>query len=212
VGRLRYGRGPERAGWLTFRPVAGMSRIPEGYAEEAIHELGRWVSVRQPHACWLCDEMGDAVTTAYSCDTVLWYERPAERWTEALPLGNGRLGAMVFGGAVHERVQLNEETVWTGGPYDPAQPGAADAVAEVRRLVFRGESLKAHYLSGMCRCPGGECRYGIPWTSTNDAPWLARGPGISPEPSQALLLRQHERRRASDVLALLTGQAARSVS
>src|SRR5437660_4572277 len=50
---------------------------------------------------------------------VLWYEKPAIQWTEALPIGNGRLGAMVFGGVTSERVQLNEDTLYAGGPYDP---------------------------------------------------------------------------------------------
>ena len=45
----------------------------------------------------------------------LWYQKPAEEWTAALPVGNGRLGAMVFGGVEHERIQLNEETLWDGG-------------------------------------------------------------------------------------------------
>jgi alpha-L-fucosidase 2 len=53
----------------------------------------------------------------------LWYRQPAEQWTEALPVGNGRLGAMVFGGGAHERIALNEATFWSGGPYDPVNPG-----------------------------------------------------------------------------------------
>lgn len=51
----------------------------------------------------------------------LWYRRPAGKWVEALPLGNGRLAAMVFGGIVRERLQINENTLWAGGPYDPKQ-------------------------------------------------------------------------------------------
>ncbi|MBP8098783.1 MAG: glycoside hydrolase N-terminal domain-containing protein, partial [Arenimonas sp.] len=54
----------------------------------------------------------------------LWYRRPATQWVEALPLGNGRLGAMVWGGAKHERIQLNEDTLYAGGPYDPTPTGA----------------------------------------------------------------------------------------
>ena len=66
----------------------------------------------------------------------LWYTRPASVWTEALPVGNGRLGAMVFGGVATERLQLNEDTLWSGGPYDPLNPAAGpEAVAEVRRLI-----------------------------------------------------------------------------
>src|SRR5213082_3588702 len=54
----------------------------------------------------------------------LWYRRPAAQWVEALPIGNGRLGAMVFGGIPEERLQLNEDTIWAGGPHDPANPDA----------------------------------------------------------------------------------------
>ena len=57
----------------------------------------------------------------------------------ALPVGNGRLGAMVFGGVVHERLQLNEDTLWAGGPYDPVNPEAKAALPEVRRLLAAGE-------------------------------------------------------------------------
>ena len=53
---------------------------------------------------------------------VLWYQKPAEAWTDALPVGNGRLGAMVFGGVERERIQLNEETLWDGAPPRYQQP------------------------------------------------------------------------------------------
>ena len=66
----------------------------------------------------------------------LWYEQPASLWVEALPLGNGRLGAMVFGDPVHEQFQLNEETIWGGSPYNNTNPKAKDALAEIRRLIF----------------------------------------------------------------------------
>ena len=66
----------------------------------------------------------------------LWYRRPAKEWLEALPLGNGRLGAMVFGGITTERLQLNEGTVWAGGPYTPANLEGLAALPEIRRLIF----------------------------------------------------------------------------
>jgi alpha-L-fucosidase 2 len=69
----------------------------------------------------------------------LWYRQPAARWTEALAIGNGRLGAMVFGGINRERLQLNEDTLWGGGPYDPVNPQAREALPEVRKLVFDGK-------------------------------------------------------------------------
>ncbi len=78
----------------------------------------------------------------------LWYRRPAKRWVEALAIGNGRLGAMVFGGIVNERIQLNEDTLWAGGPYDPANPEAFETLPEARRLIFEGKYQEAHNLIG----------------------------------------------------------------
>jgi alpha-L-fucosidase 2 len=77
----------------------------------------------------------------------LRYERPAHQWTEALPIGNGRLGAMVFGGVETERLQLNEVTLWAGGPYEPNNPEALEALPVVRRLLFEGRYREAHDLA-----------------------------------------------------------------
>jgi len=76
-------------------------------------------------------------------ETLLWYTRPAAVWTEALPVGNGRIGAMVFGGIGAERLQLNESTLWGGGPYDPVNPQARASLPEVRRLIFAGRYAEA---------------------------------------------------------------------
>jgi alpha-L-fucosidase 2 len=73
----------------------------------------------------------------------LWYRQPAAKWVEALAVGNGRLGAMVFGGLKRERLQLNEDTLWAGGPYDPVNPQAREALPDVRRLVFEGKYREA---------------------------------------------------------------------
>ena len=79
----------------------------------------------------------------------LWYRKPAKHWeTEALPIGNGRLAAMVFGGVNNERIQFNEETVWDGVPIDYTNPEALEALPEVRRLLFEGENDKAYRLAG----------------------------------------------------------------
>ena len=67
---------------------------------------------------------------------LLWFKQPTEKWTDALPIGNGRLGAMVFGGAKEERLQLNEDTLWSGAPRQWNNPGALPHLAEVRRLVL----------------------------------------------------------------------------
>ena len=69
----------------------------------------------------------------------LWYTQPAAQWTEALPLGNGRLGAMVFGGVPAERIQLNEDTLWSGHPRDWNNPDAIEYLPVVRRLVLEEE-------------------------------------------------------------------------
>ncbi len=78
----------------------------------------------------------------------LWYRKPATMWeSEALPVGNGRLGAMVFGGINHERIQLNEETLWDGVPTDYTNPEALKALPEVRRLLFEGKNNEAKSLA-----------------------------------------------------------------
>ena len=78
----------------------------------------------------------------------LWYRRPAADWVQALAVGNGRLGAMVFGGIDRELIQLNEDTLWAGGPYDPANANALAALPEVRRLIFAGQYAAAQKLAG----------------------------------------------------------------
>ncbi len=94
-------------------------------------------------------------------DLVMWYDRPAEAWREALPVGNGRLGATVFGGVSEERIQLNEETVWSGGPYDPSRPGGPEGLPEIRRLVFDGKYVEAQQLFAetMMGRPSGQMKY-----------------------------------------------------
>lgn len=69
----------------------------------------------------------------------LWYAQPATKWEEALPLGNGRLGAMVFGGIAEERIQLNEKTIWAGPPFPEPKPNGAPVLAEARQLFFEGK-------------------------------------------------------------------------
>ena len=78
----------------------------------------------------------------------LWYDKPAEKWVEALPVGNGRIAAMVFGDPVKERLQLNEGTLWAGGPYNPVNPEAKAALPEARRLVDEGKYRDAAKLIG----------------------------------------------------------------
>lgn len=76
----------------------------------------------------------------------LWYERPAEDWVEALPIGNGRLGGMVFGGARHEHIQLNEDTLWSGYPRDSSAYEAKPYLEKVRALVAEGSYAMAQQM------------------------------------------------------------------
>ncbi|WP_083942883.1 glycoside hydrolase family 95 protein [Sphingomonas soli] len=77
----------------------------------------------------------------------LWYRQPATRWVEALPIGTGRLGAMLYGGIGEERIQLNEGSFWAGGPYDPARPEAKAALEQVRALIWQGRHAEAQALA-----------------------------------------------------------------
>lgn len=92
----------------------------------------------------------------FSCNTTnsdkerelkLWYNQPAREWTEALPLGNGRLGAMVFGTIEREHIQLNEESIWTGAPVERANPEALENLNKVRQLLFEGKYAEGDRLA-----------------------------------------------------------------
>lgn len=76
----------------------------------------------------------------------LWYREPARSWNESLPVGNGRLGAMVFGGIREERIALNEDTLWTGYPTFCDQPDAYEAMQEARRLAMAGDLISAQHV------------------------------------------------------------------
>ncbi len=82
-----------------------------------------------------------------SIGPVLFYRQPAKEWVEALPIGNGRLGGMVFGGVPAERIQLNEDTFWSGGPYDPINDEALAYLPRVRQLLWEGRYEEAQELA-----------------------------------------------------------------
>jgi alpha-L-fucosidase 2 len=84
----------------------------------------------------------------FNPSTLLWYNTPAQKWDEALPVGNGRLGAMVFGKNGEEHIQLNEETYWSGGPYSTVVKGGYKVLPEIQKLVFEEKYLAAHNLFG----------------------------------------------------------------
>src|SRR5437763_13057399 len=88
-----------------------------------------------------------AAAVAQESPLTLWYNKPANLWTDALPVGNGRLGAMVFGGAAHERIQFNESTVWTGEPHDYAHKGAYQSLGKIRELLWAGRQKEAEDLA-----------------------------------------------------------------
>lgn len=104
------------------------------------------------------------VLPAFADNLKLWYSRPAKSWTEALPVGNSRLGAMVYGGTGCEELQLNEEAFWAGSPYDNNNPNARYVLPVIRQLIFEGKNREAQSLvdanffsgrHGMCYLPMG---------------------------------------------------------
>ncbi len=109
---------------------------------------------------------------------MLWYPEPAEKWIEALPVGNGRLGAMVFGGVDVERLQFNEDTLWTGGPRDYSHSGAKDHLPTIRKLLFEGKQREAerlameHFMSvplrQMAYQPFGDVEFEFPHKAVTD--------------------------------------------
>lgn len=103
------------------------------------------------HAFFLIFGLGIIPGTLLSTENqsrkmTMWYDKPATVWNEALPIGNGRLGAMVFGSPSAEKLQLNEETFWSGGPSRNDNPNALTALPEIRRLIFEGKHYDAEKL------------------------------------------------------------------
>ena len=87
------------------------------------------------------------LSDAQQNNLTLWYTNPAQKWTDALPVGNGRLGGMVFGGIQQERIQLNEESVWAGSPINNNNPGAKSHLKEIQTAIFNGDYKSADDLS-----------------------------------------------------------------
>lgn len=91
--------------------------------------------------------MASWVLPSAAQSNVLWYDRPAQHWVEALPIGNGRLGAMVYGGVESDTIQLNEDTFWSGSPYNNVNPKALASLPEIRDALNQGDYQKAQFLS-----------------------------------------------------------------
>jgi len=106
-------------GIIEFNTKAGQKYVITGKAKNAADATDEWDKLK------------------------LWYRRPAQKWTEALPVGNGRLGAMVFGKVETEQLQLNEDTLWAGHPIDRDRVGAYKHLDEVRKLLFDGKYIEA---------------------------------------------------------------------
>ena len=96
-----------------------------------------------------------ALVASWSCIAAaspkhsLWFAKPAGAWEEAWPVGNGRIGAMVFGGTETEELQLNEETISTGGPYENWNPNGLQNLQKIRGLIFSGQYDAAQKLGGV---------------------------------------------------------------
>jgi alpha-L-fucosidase 2 len=106
------------------------------------------------------------VLAASAQELKLWYKQPAAKWTDALPIGNGRLGAMVFGGLEKDRLQFNEETLWTGGPREYNRKGAYQYLPQIRQLLFEGKQKEAEALA--------EAQFmGLKSDEGNRADWVA---------------------------------------
>jgi alpha-L-fucosidase 2 len=118
-----------------------MSPRPESTVEAAEHAEKSFLGV----LCVLCGcfFFAGSVADAQS----IWSTKPAPEWNQAYPVGNGRLGAMVFGTVNRERIQLNEESLWAGSPRDADNPEALAALPEVRRLLFAGSPVEAYALA-----------------------------------------------------------------
>ena len=80
-------------------------------------------------------------------ESLLWYKRPAAKWNEALPLGNGFMGAMCFGGTLIDRFQLNNDSIWWSGPRDRINPDAKDGILQIRKLIREGRITEAEDLA-----------------------------------------------------------------
>ena len=125
-------------------------------AAELRRILGRLILICAPLAA--CASSGSGrLSAAMAGDYVLWYAQPAGRWEEALPVGNGRLGGMVFGGGLEERIQLNEDSVWSGSAQDADNPDGKAALPRIRELLLArnyvdGEKLT--FQSMVCRGAG----------------------------------------------------------
>src|SRR5208337_2775109 len=107
-----------------------------------------WISLISVQAAtaWAA-EPATQVSPSPRQQMVLWYRQPAEKWLEAMPMGNGLMGAMAFGGAQKERIALNESSFWSGRPHDYDDPQAIHYFPQIRDLVFAGKFQEAEKMA-----------------------------------------------------------------
>jgi alpha-L-fucosidase 2 len=91
--------------------------------------------------------LGDSLPYLNGRTSNPWDNQRRKGWVEALPIGNGKMGGMIYGGITHERIQLNEESLWAGYPHNENNPQAAAALPEVRKLLFEGKDDAATELA-----------------------------------------------------------------
>jgi alpha-L-fucosidase 2 len=134
---------------LGTAEIAALAADPSHHSPAMPGTVADWTFTQEDATEWLSDAPGKlrlrnrpdparltgAAPPPDNSSSILWYRRPARTWVDAIPLGNGRLGAMVFGGVAEERIQLNEDTLWSGEPHDYNHPGAYEHLAEVRKLI-----------------------------------------------------------------------------
>lgn len=109
--------------------------------------------------------IGIGFVSAQNENHLLWYENPADNWNEALPIGNGRIGGMIFGNPAKDQIQLNEETVWAGEPGNNVPQNTSPEIEEIRNLLFQGKNKEAQELANATypRNPPEGSNYGMPY-------------------------------------------------
>jgi alpha-L-fucosidase 2 len=131
--------------FLLIFLVKSNSQVPNKDPKEILPAVSRSGKINSE---WVDRATLTGRSTGPEGRNVLWYREPAKIWEEALPVGNGRLGAMIFGGVADERIQLNESTLWDGYPLDPNNPESLKALTEVRSLLFENKNNEAVALAG----------------------------------------------------------------
>ena len=147
---------------MTDHKTSGQSAFSDLFTERP--SAGQIVLVVLILLIALCSQTAKA-----SSPYQLWYDRPAMTWTQALPVGNGTMGGMVYGTPAVERIQLNEETIWAGQPNQVCNPAAKENLPKVRQLIFEGKYKEAEKLANEKVMPlGANQNCGMPYQPFGD--------------------------------------------